>query len=102
MTDPAEVVSQLTLEEKARLVSGAASLPLQALVVISLVGGAIGAVLLLLGPAVAGIGVLGGSLLGVLHRKGLGLDDNGRDRIAAELAGGKALNGQFVLQQARR
>jgi uncharacterized membrane protein len=56
-------------------------------------GGGIGAVLFLLGPAVAGIGVLGGSLLGALHRKGLGLDDNDRDRIAAELAGGRAAVG---------
>jgi hypothetical protein len=56
-------------------------------------GAGMGAVLFLLGPAVAGIGVLGGSLLGALHRKGLGLDDNDRDRIAAELAGGRAAVG---------
>lgn len=56
-------------------------------------GAGIGAVLFLLGPAVAGIGVLGGSLLVTLHHKGLGLGENDRDRIVAELRGGKAAVG---------
>ena len=56
-------------------------------------GAGIGAVLFLLGPAVAGIGVVGGSLPGALHHKGLGPDESDRDRIAAELAGGKAAVG---------
>ena len=56
-------------------------------------GAAIGAVLLLLGPAVAGTGVPGGNLLGTLHHKGLGLDENDRDRIVTELKGGKAAVG---------
>ena len=56
-------------------------------------GAGIGAVLFLLGPAVAGIGVPGGSLLGTLHHKGLGLGENDRDRIVAELRGGKAAVG---------
>ncbi len=56
-------------------------------------GATIGAVLILLGPAVAAIGVPGGSLLGTLHHKGLGLDGNDRDRIVTELKGGKAAVG---------
>ena len=62
-------------------------------------GAGIGAVLFLLGPAGVGIGVVGGSLLGTLHHKSLGLDDNDRDRIAAELAGGKAAVGVLAPAQ---
>ena len=39
------------------------------------------------------IGVLGGSLLGTLRHKGLGLGENDRDRIVTELRGGKATVG---------
>ena len=39
------------------------------------------------------IGVLGGSLLGTLRHKGLGLGENDRDRIVTELRGGKAAVG---------
>ena len=53
-------------------------------------GAGIGAVLFLLGPAGVGIGVLGGTILGFLHHKGLGLNENDRYRIAAELWGGRA------------
>lgn len=53
-------------------------------------GAGIGAVLFLLGPAGVGIGMVGGSILGFLHQKGLGLDENDRYRIAAQLWGGRA------------
>ena len=43
--------------------------------------------------------MVGGSLLGTLHHKGLGLDDNDRDRIAAELRGGKAAVGVLAPAQ---
>ena len=35
----------------------------------------------------------GGSILGVVHRNGLGLDESDRDWITAELAGGRAAVG---------
>jgi len=53
-------------------------------------GAGIGAVLFLLGPAGVGIGLIGGSILGFLHHKGLGLAESDRYRIAAELWGGRA------------
>jgi hypothetical protein len=56
-------------------------------------GMAAGAVFGLLGPVGLGIGVLGGGLIGKLHHKNLGLDDESRDRIASALRGGKAAVG---------
>lgn len=47
-----------------------------------------------LGPVLA-VPVLGG-IIGALYRPGLGLDEHGRERIAAELAGGKAAVGVLV------
>jgi len=38
-------------------------------------------------------GLAGGALIGALHRKGLGLDEAERDRIAKELEGGRAAVG---------
>jgi hypothetical protein len=38
-------------------------------------------------------GVVGGGLLGALHRKGLGLNEQDQDRIGTELADGKAAVG---------
>ena len=56
-------------------------------------GAGIGAVLWLLGPVGVGVGVVGGGLLGALHHKGLGLDDDDQARISAELEGGHAAVG---------
>jgi hypothetical protein len=56
-------------------------------------GAGIGLMLGLLGPVGLAAGVVGGGLLGQLRHKGLGLSDQDRDRIAAELQGGKAAVG---------
>jgi uncharacterized membrane protein len=57
-------------------------------------GGGIGLVLALLVPPVGlTAGVVGGGLLGALHRKGLGLNEQDQDRIGTELADGKAAVG---------
>jgi len=56
-------------------------------------GAGIGLVLALFTPVGLGVGLIGGGLLGALHHKGLGLDEADRDRIGAELAGGKAAVG---------
>ena len=56
-------------------------------------GAGIGQVLALFTPVGLGVGLLGGGLLGALHHKGLGLDEADRERIGAELAGGKAAVG---------
>jgi uncharacterized membrane protein len=56
-------------------------------------GAGIGLMLGLLGPVGLAAGVVGGGLLGQLRHKGLGLSDEDRDRIAAELQGGKAAVG---------
>jgi len=56
-------------------------------------GVGIGAVLWVLGPVGMTAGLAGGALIGALHRKGLGLDEADRDRIAKELAGGRAAVG---------
>jgi hypothetical protein len=53
-------------------------------------GMVIGAVVALLGPVGLGVGMLGGGVLGLLHHKGLGLEDADRDRVAAALRDGKA------------
>lgn len=56
-------------------------------------GAGIGLVLAVLVPPL-GLGtVVTGGVLGALHRKGLGLTQSDRDRIAAELASGKAAVG---------
>jgi hypothetical protein len=56
-------------------------------------GAGIGAVLWLLGPVGIGAGVVGGGLLGALHHKGLGLDDDDQARISQQLEGGHAAVG---------
>src|SRR3954453_22841780 len=62
-------------------------------------GAGIGFMLGLLGPVGIGLGLgLGmgattGGALGLLHHKGLGLDDGDRDRIGAGLSSGKAAVG---------
>jgi hypothetical protein len=54
------------------------------------VGAGVGACLVLLGPAALGIGVIGGTLGGGLHHKGLKLSDEDSARISADLSAGKA------------
>jgi hypothetical protein len=56
-------------------------------------GAAIGGALFLLGPAVLGVGVLGGTAAGALHHKNLGLSDADKARLAVELNAGKAAVG---------
>jgi len=56
-------------------------------------GAGIGACLLLLGPAALGVGIVGGTIGGSLHHKGLKLEDEDKARIAKELQGGKAAVG---------
>lgn len=62
-------------------------------------GAGIGFILGLLGPVGVGLGMgvgMGattGGALGLLHHKGLGLDERDRERIGAELAQGKAAVG---------
>lgn len=56
-------------------------------------GGGIGLVLALMTPVGVPAAVVGGSLLGALHRKGLGLTEKDKDRIGAKLFDGKAAVG---------
>jgi uncharacterized membrane protein len=56
-------------------------------------GAAAGLVLGLLGPVGLGVGAVGGALVGKLHHKDLGLDDADRERLGADLRGGKAAVG---------
>ena len=56
-------------------------------------GAAVGGVLVLLGPAALGVGVLGGAAAGALHHKNLGLSDADKARLTAELTAGKAAVG---------
>ena len=56
-------------------------------------GGGIGLILALLTPVGLTAGVVGGGLLGALHRKGLGLNAEDQDRISRELNDGKAAVG---------
>jgi hypothetical protein len=56
-------------------------------------GAGIGACLFVLGPAFLGVGVLGGTVAGGLHHKGLKLSDADKARIAADLNAGKAAVG---------
>ncbi len=59
-------------------------------------GAGVGACLLLLGPAMIGVGIAGGTLAGGLHHKGLKLSDADKARIAADLGAGKAAVGVLV------
>ena len=59
-------------------------------------GAGIGLVLAALTPPTLLAGIVGGAVIGHLHHKGLGLTDEDRERIAAELAGGKAAVGVLV------
>lgn len=56
-------------------------------------GAGIGLILGLLTPVGVAASVVAGGGLGALHRKGLGLTENDRDRISRELADGKAAVG---------
>jgi hypothetical protein len=56
-------------------------------------GGGIGLVLAVITPVGIPAAVAGGSLLGAMHRKGLGLTEKDKDRIAAKLFDGKAAVG---------
>jgi hypothetical protein len=56
-------------------------------------GAAIGGVLFLAGPAILGVGVLGGTAVGALHHKNLGLSDGDKARLTVELTAGKAAVG---------
>lgn len=59
-------------------------------------GAGVGGVLLLLGPAALGVGIVGGAAAGALHHKGLGLSDTERAHLSNELASGKAAVGALV------
>lgn len=56
-------------------------------------GAAIGGVLFLMGPAILGVGVIGGTAAGALHHKNLGLSDADKARLTVELTAGKAAVG---------
>jgi hypothetical protein len=56
-------------------------------------GAGIGLVLAVVAPPTLLAGLVGGGILGALHHKGLGLSDADRERLGAELAGGKAAVG---------
>lgn len=56
-------------------------------------GAAIGGALWLLGPVGIGVGVLGGTAVGAMHHKGLGLTNADKERLKDELAAGKAAVG---------
>jgi hypothetical protein len=56
-------------------------------------GAGIGAVVALVTPVGLAAALIGGGLLGGLHHKNLGLDDEDRERIMRELEGGKAAVG---------
>jgi predicted flap endonuclease-1-like 5' DNA nuclease len=60
-------------------------------------GAGIGLVLAVIAPPTLLAGIVGGGLLGAFHHKGLGLSAADRDRIAAQLAGGKAAVGVLVV-----
>jgi hypothetical protein len=59
-------------------------------------GAGIGLVLAVIAPPTLLAGIVGGGILGHLHHKSLGLTDADRERIAAELTGGKAAVGVLV------
>ena len=56
-------------------------------------GAGIGLVLAVVAPPTLLAGVVGGGILGHFHHKGLGLTVEDRERIGAELTGGKAAVG---------
>ena len=56
-------------------------------------GAGIGAILAIVTPIGLAAGVIGGGLLGAMHRKGLGLTEEYRDMLANELIDGKAAVG---------
>ena len=56
-------------------------------------GAGIGLVLAIVAPPTLLAGVVGGTVLGAFHHKGLGMKDEDKARIGAELAGGKAAVG---------
>ena len=56
-------------------------------------GAGIGILLAVIAPPTLLAGAIGGGVLGAFHHKGLGLNTDDRDRIAANLAGGKAAVG---------
>ena len=56
-------------------------------------GAAIGGVLSLLGPVGLGVGAVVGGAAGALHHKNLGLSDEDKARLSAELREGKAAVG---------
>ena len=57
------------------------------------VGAGVGACLLVLGPAALGVGIVGGTLAGGLHHKGLRMSDEDKARISGDLGAGKAAVG---------
>ena len=59
-------------------------------------GAAIGGVLSLLGPVGLGVGAVLGGAAGFLHHKNLGLTDEDRERLSADLREGKAAVGIMV------
>jgi len=56
-------------------------------------GAGIGLVLAVVAPPTLLAGVVGGTVLGAFHHKGLGMNDADKTRIGAELTGGKAAVG---------
>ena len=62
-------------------------------------GAGVGAALLLLGPAGLGFGVVGATIGGALHHKGLRLADEDKPRIISDLQGGKAAVGVLARVQ---
>ncbi|HEY2332548.1 MAG TPA: hypothetical protein VGH94_11570 [Acidimicrobiales bacterium] len=56
-------------------------------------GAGIGVLLAIFVPATLLTGAIGGGVLGALHRKGLGMSGEDRDKLAADLQGGKAAVG---------
>jgi hypothetical protein len=59
-------------------------------------GAGIGLVLAVVAPPTLLAGLVGGGILGHFHHKGLGLTDADRERLGAELQGGKAAVGVLV------
>ena len=59
-------------------------------------GAGIGLILAMATPIGLAGGVIGGAALGALHRKGLGIQQEDRDRLGQELTGGKAAVGTVV------
>ncbi|HSS95246.1 MAG TPA: hypothetical protein VLR46_14830 [Candidatus Dormibacteraeota bacterium] len=56
-------------------------------------GGGIGLVLALMTPVGVPAAIVGGGVLGAMHRKGLGLSEGDKDRISGKLFDGKAAVG---------